>query len=1092
MCNPITQKPHCQPFENNSAFVPRRVQGSTNNGISSNNGNSGSDTGNSGSGSSNFSEREVVEPETNGCVLEGNYYAMGAERKIIKDSMTCICNGYNNWDCQKGCEMNGKLYQPGEQAVKQLKQKFKDVVEKKPKKVRVCLCKPNLRWKCEKDVKEVDEVMTTIAPPVTTSSLESSKPPVKHDLSASGRRPFPGSLCFGGTGLHESCQCPEGLIGDGYDCRAKSCLDSPCYKGAECSDTYENGVIGYKCFGCPEENGVKLVGDGITCVKPGTDCVMTELGLVCDDDDPPCVPVDPETILWDGSHYEEEECFAKSSSENEGSGNIVETRIITEHQSKREMIEVEISDFKFGCAELNPCYPDVECIDNDSGWLCGECPEYMLGNGIAGNCTHIDCDNSTPCIEQSVCTNLDQINEFGQKYKCDCPEGWQGKGQLRQNAYKSLGWGNGICLDNRKWCETEAPCPKDTFCNEDEVYGAFCTPCEKFHESPGGGVLNCTDTRIWCSSSDRPLCGSHEKCVDHHINGYRCVMKSCKDKPCYENALCIDLDRNQDSVSKNAENVDRDFITGFSRGFVCKCSQGWVYDVFTNKCVDERVWCGDFPCPKDHSCEDDKKEGAVCSPCPPYHHSHQGLECIDERIWCNSTTSDGNNGGRPCHPLASCRDMSFGAWCGSCPFGFSGNGKFCVDERKNCEDEPCFEGVGCTNLPSATGMVAYECGKCPEFFEGDGVSCEDTRISCSEKTCFEGVTCEETFKGGVCGDCPIGWVGNGENTMHGCIDPRIHCDDMECFKSCKETVDGGVCDKCPQYFTGDGANCIDMRTHCDENPCFPAAKCIELETGALCGACPTYFTGDGVNCTDTRTHCEDINCWGELACYEEEDGAVCAQCPLGFIGDGLACNDTRPHCDTLNCFEPEHCREDNLLGGLCAPCPYHFSGDGINCSDNRVYCESLLENKINPCFEGVECINTDSGHTCGDCPEHYQGDGFNCYDTRTYCTKMGDSDGFSGNFTDLYGNFIDSSNHNVSEGYQLHDLPQIPCIHPNATCVDTDEGAVCKCDFLPGFVTSGYMCIDTRTHCDKLDCFTECEESDAGAVCRPCHGLSKW
>ena len=157
----------------------------------------------------------------------------------------------------------------------------------------------------------------------------------------------------------------------------------------------------------------------------------------------------------------------------------------------------------------------------------------------------------------------------------------------------------------------------------------------------------------------------------------------------------------------------------------------------------------------------------------------------------------------------------------------------------------------------------------------------------------------------------------------------------------------------------------------------------------------------------------------------------------------------------LSCFEPEKCTEHEILGGVCADCPLFFKGDGKNCSDTRKFCEDE-----NPCFEGVNCTNLfNKGNftftqqkvtKCDECPEYFTGSGEDCTDTRTYC--------------------VDN-----------------PCTHQNATCVDSNFGAKCVCDFSTGFVTENYDCVDTRTHCDNISCFqNRCTETETGGVCSPC------
>ncbi|CAB1333429.1 unnamed protein product, partial [Coregonus sp. 'balchen'] len=121
----------------------------------------------------------------------------------------------------------------------------------------------------------------------------------------------------------------------------------------------------------------------------------------------------------------------------------------------------------------------------------------------------------------------------------------------------------------------------------------------------------------------------------------------------------------------------------------------------------------------------------------------------------------------------------------------------CREDLDECAAEPCFPGVGCNNT-----LSSFTCGSCPEGYTGDGKSCMKSEPSsgkgddyepihrvpvpvpavptgghqgsgtvkpsgqapCSRQPCYPGVQCFESTHvsiGYICGPCPPGLHGNG-------------------------------------------------------------------------------------------------------------------------------------------------------------------------------------------------------------------------------------------------------------------------------------------------------------------------------------------
>lgn len=66
--------------------------------------------------------------------------------------------------------------------------------------------------------------------------------------------------------------------------------------------------------------------------------------------------------------------------------------------------------------------------------------------------------------------------------------------------------------------------------------------------------------------------------------------------------------------------------------------------------------------------------------------------------------------------------------CG-CPVGLTG--QFCESNVDACveNNDPCFPGVECTNIPFSVNQAGYTCGPCPSGYHGNGATCNGkTRV----------------------------------------------------------------------------------------------------------------------------------------------------------------------------------------------------------------------------------------------------------------------------------------------------------------------------------------------------------------------------
>ncbi|XP_078314791.1 thrombospondin-3-like [Crassostrea virginica] len=246
------------------------------------------------------------------------------------------------------------------------------------------------------------------------------------------------------------------------------------------------------------------------------------------------------------------------------------------------------------------------------------------------------------------------------------------------------------------------------------------------------------------------------------------------------------------------------------------------------------------------------------------------------------------------------------------------------------------------------------------------VDIPEKNVTCLEKPCFQDVICQNTSRGFQCGDCPIGYSGDGVT----CV-PKITCQNDPCYPGvpCTETEGGVQCGQCPEGVTGDASQRGCQRVErCDSNPCYPGVTCIDTTYGYTCGDCPEGMEGNGTlsGCVPSSIRCEHFPCFTAVACIDTEDGYQCGACPQGMTGNGTKFGCQPMECDINSCFPDVEC-VDTPEGFRCGSCPHGFKGNGTQCTD-------IDECRVhNPCHEMTECINLTPGFKCATCPPGYSG-----------------------------------------------------------------------------------------------------------------------
>ncbi|XP_067018613.1 mucin-like protein isoform X3 [Acropora muricata] len=298
--------------------------------------------------------------------------------------------------------------------------------------------------------------------------------------------------------------------------------------------------------------------------------------------------------------------------------------------------------------------------------------------------------------------------------------------------------------------------------------------------------------------------------------------------------------------------------------------------------------------------KDDQEASTSSTPCIKMCGCQNGGQCVEPKV------GDALN-----------NDSKFIYLGCNCAVGYTG--RFCENDLNACElnGNPCFQGVSCTDHPAPANLSGFTCGQCPVGYNGDGINCLDIDECASNMSCVQ--ECTNTPGSFQC-SCRSGYTLNSD---------KRSCDDInecvplgaDCMHKCNNTIGNYTC-SCNEFFKVDPS---------DTKNCRPEFNCSQ-----------------------------DIGC--NQVCYKSgRNGSETCDCYSGY----KLASDTKTCADIDECSLPDvRCTQlcINTEGGFHCKCSAGFKleADGFFCSDINECLDSSLFN----CSDFQICENTDGNYVC--------------------------------------------------------------------------------------------------------------------------------
>eukprot|EP00794_Sanderia_malayensis_P020653 gene20653-22694_t len=479
----------------------------------------------------------------------------------------------------------------------------------------------------------------------------------------------------------------------------------------------------------------------------------------------------------------------------------------------------------------------------------------------------------------------------------------------------------------------------------------------------------------------------------------------------------------------------------------------------------------------------------------------------------------------------------------TCLTGYTG--AFCQNRISYCEEDPCFEGVNCTeNFANLTA----DCAPCPEGYIGDGRKCYDlnecvTNVSLCNQLCTNflgGYNCScysgfELSNATYCGD-----IDECSRNQHSCHN----------FANCTN-IPGSYNCTCNKGFTGNGTFCSDFdecamsaptnvnrsaathlaaiiahvlkaicRTGFNEtnNYCLDVDEChltnADCNVDAFCNNtigsygcfCKPGFSGDGkINCADI-SECALLDaCHANATCFNQNGNYSC-RCINGYTGNGTVCTNIN-ECDSNPCHANATCNDND--GSYTCRCNIGYTGTGESCTNinecdnspchanatcndndgscNIGYtgtgesCTNINECDSSPCHGNATCNDTNGSYTCR-CNIGYTGTGESCTNVNECDSNPCHANATCNDTNGSYTCRCTEATPELESCTNINECDSSPC-HANATCNDNDGSYTCRCDI--GYTGTGQSCTNIN-ECDSNPCHANatCNDTDGSYTCR--------
>ncbi|CAH1238490.1 FBN1 [Branchiostoma lanceolatum] len=697
--------------------------------------------------------------------------------------------------------------------------------------------------------------------------------------------------------------------------------------------------------------------------------------------------------------------------------------------------DVEVAD---KCAALDPCYPDVSCVNlEDGGYLCGRCPAGYFGNGY-------ECKDTDEC-ESDGHGCLHGCNNLPGTYECTCPDGFvligddcidvdECEAELDQCSHDctntdgsyTCGCPEGYELDSDGWT-----CIDIDECSQDDI------DCHECHNTPGSFECSCSDGYV--VDDDGTACEDVDECeLEIHECSHDCTNTDgsytcgCPDgfNLTSDERNCTDIDE------CSLDTIDCHGCQNTPGSFECSCMDGYDVSADGASCEDVDECTSDL-----HECSHDctNTDGNYTCDC------REGFELDSDERTCNDVDECSLN-------LHECSDdctNTDGSYTCGCPDGY----ELSSDDRTCTDVDECSSSLHECSHDCANTDGSYTCG-CPDGYSlsSDDKNCNDVNeCDSGQNQCSD--DCTNTDGSYTCG-CPAGWELSSDDRTCNDVD-ECSTNAHYCSHDCSNTDGSYTCDCRTGYeLATDGRNCNDV-DECDLELDECSHDCTNTDGSYTC-ACPA----DAYELNSDERTCDDVEeCARNLhQCSDDctnTVGSYTCTCPIGYelYSDGRTCNEVDECAAGIDQCSQECSNTDGSYTCSCPTAGFELDSDGKACND-------IDECASSPCQNGGECQDEVNQYTCS-CADGWAG---------THCEEDIDECSLDSNACHECQNSPGSFECSCMDGYVVSTsgtsctdvneciIAQHGCSHD---CSNTDGSYTCTCP-------TGYKLNSDERNCDEL------------------------